>query len=138
MPGRNGHEATRRGPAEPGRGRGFARPTRSQHADHGRSARVGESGDLVLLVVVCATRSEAESQADQGARVWREVHTTQATGSGRDGGRWKRGRERPAGQCIARSATFRCPIVVGEEVVAWAWAGRGRQVSGSKDSRVSA
>src|SRR5262249_28404467 len=102
---------------------------------------LGEGVTFYFLLLFSMRGAKLSLQRLKGLVFWgeaEEAQTTQATGSRRDGGRWKHGRERHTGQFITRSATFRCPIVVGEEVVAWAWAVRGRRVSGSKDSRVSA
>src|SRR5262245_35011905 len=76
---------------------------------------LGEGAHVLFLVVVCAARSEAESQAPQGARVWREAQETQASLIG-----WDTQRRECRGKCSAvrrftRRAICRCSSAVREE-----------------------
>src|SRR6185436_1749475 len=126
LPEGNGHEATRRCPAQPGRRGSVARPARSQRADRERSARVGESADLVLLVAVCAAGSEAESQTHQGAGVWREIQEAQASLVGRDAERREWRRERTVDESHTRSAnSCACCTACQESPTARAWTAGG-------------
>ena len=84
----------------------------SQRVERRGSAGVGEGADLLLLVAVCAAGSEAESQAHQGARVWREAQAAQAARVGRDGERRECGRnatQTSASQGVPASASASPP-----------------------------
>ena len=101
---------------------------------------LGEGADLLLLAAVCAAGSEAESQAFQGAGVWREAQEAQAAVGGRDSerGESRTGREGRRTPHTEGMSTAAASPTERKQRPARAWAARGGGVSGGADGRVSA